>query len=406
MICVEEAEKIVLDSVTRIDSEEVRITEAYGRTIAETVMSDDDIPCYDNSAMDGYAVRKEDVASASQDSPVELELIEEIPAGTIPQKTVEAGTAIKIMTGAPIPEGADAIVILEDTESDGSKVKVLAPVTKDHIRPKGEDIAAGSRVIEDGTLLRSQEIGMLASVGRQQIKVARRPRVAILSTGDEVIPHDQPLERGKVRNSNAFTLRGLIQDAGAVPIDLGIAKDTKNELRRALKRGLNADLLITSGGVSVGEYDFVKDALEEVGMELKYWKVQMKPGKPSVFGTIGKTLAFGLPGNPVSVMVGFEVFVRPAILKMMGRKEVRRPLVHAILDDEKVKHKGKRRSFVCGRVRVAAGAFHVTVRGPQGSGMLRSMSRANALLVLPKDTPAPQKGDTVSVLLLDNPRIE
>ncbi|MEW6359995.1 MAG: gephyrin-like molybdotransferase Glp [Planctomycetota bacterium] len=406
MISFDEAEKIILDSVMRVEAEEVSITEAHGRTAAETVTSSDDIPCFDNSAMDGYAVRKEDVATASKETPIELEVIEEVPAGKVPQRKMRAGKAVKIMTGAPIPDGADAVVMVEDTEAEGSKIKVFAPVEKSNIRPKGEDIAAGSAVIEDGMLLRPQEIGVLASIGRQRIKVARRPRVAILSTGDEVIPHDQPLEHGKVRNSNSFTLRGMVKDAGAVPIDLGLVKDAMEDVVGALKSARKADAVVTSGGVSVGEYDFVKDALEQAGMKQKYWKVLMKPGFPSLFGTMGKTLCFGLPGNPVSVMVCFELLARPAILKMQGRKEVRRPMIHAILDDDKVKHKGERRTFVCAHVTVVDGTFHVTVRGPQGSGMLRSMSLANALLVLAEDAPAPGKGDRVPVLLLDNPQIE
>jgi len=405
MISVEEALKIVLPASAPVDAEEVELQGALGRTTAEDVVSDTDIPCFDNSAMDGYAVRECDVASAAKDTPVVLDVLEDIPAGTVPTKELGPGQAMKIMTGAPVPAGADAIVIVEDTEASNGKVTVFAPPSRNHIRAKGEDIVEGSVAVEAGTRLRPQEIGLLASVGCCRLKVSRRPKVAFLSTGDEVIRHDQPLTVGKVRNSNAFTLRGLIAEAGGEPIDLGIARDTKEELHEHLKRGLDADILCTSGGVSVGDYDFVKDALQDVGMELAYWKVRMKPGKPSLFGRAGDCLVFGLPGNPVSVMVCFELFVRPTILKMLGQKRIHRPMVKVVLDQD-VKHRGDRRSYVCANLRVVDGAYHAVVRGPQGSGILRSISLANALLVLPEDSPAPKAGDTVEAILLNCPETE
>lgn len=405
MISVDEALRNVLGAVGKIEAEEIDLKDALGRTLAEDVVSKDDIPFCDNSAMDGYAVRRADVASATEESPVVLDVIEDLPAGKAPEQKITPGKAAKIMTGAPIPDGADAVVMVEDTRLSGEKVSVLAPPERSNIRPRGEDIAKGSVVVEAGALLRPQELGLLASVGCARLKVSRRPRVAVLSTGDEVVECAQPLEIGKVRNSNAYSLMGLIRDAGAMPYNLGIAHDTRQALISRLKAGMNADILVTSGGVSVGEYDFVKDALEEMGMTLKHWKVAMKPGMPSLFGTMGKRLVFGLPGNPVSVIVCFEQFARPAILKMLGRKQVLRPVVKATMDED-LKHKGERRTFVCAEVRVVDGAYRARVRGPQGSGILRSMGLANALIVLPEDSPSPRKGDQVSVQLLDLPQAE
>jgi len=406
MIDVNEALRIVLDSVKEIGSETVDIANALGRTLLEDVVSDDDIPFFDNSAMDGYAVRAEDTVGASRDNPVELSVIEEVPAGSVPSRSVGRGEAIKIMTGAPMPDGADAVVIVEATEERDGKVRIFESVTAGgNVRRKGEDISRSQVVLERGKLLRAQEIGLLGSIGRMKVKVSRVPRVAIISTGDELIECHEPLSQGKVRNSNAYTLRGLVAETGAVPVNIGVLRDNKEELLRGFKEALNCDVVLSSGGVSVGEYDYVKDVFDTLGIKMRFWRVAIKPGKPTAFGMAGDVPVFGLPGNPVSVVVTFHVFVKPALLKMMGRKAVSTPEISAILDEE-INYRPGRVGYMGGYARAIDGTYHVVLSGEQGSGILSSMTRANCLIVIPAQTTHLDAGSIVRIRFIDHGGME
>jgi len=350
MISVDEALEYVLKHFEPLEPEELEILDALDRVLAEDVYSDIDIPPFDNSAMDGYAVRAADTAGANPDAPVTLRVIADLAAGYTTDVVVEPGTAIRIMTGAPLPAGADAVVRFEETseglsgrEKAGDRVGVFSQVViRESVRPAGEDIREGELVLAEGTILRAQEIRVLASLGRARVRVIRQPRVAILATGDELIAIDQPLAPGKIRNSNEYSNAALVQHYGGVPVRLGMARDDVEELTAKIHEGLaqRVDLFLTSGGVSVGDYDVVKDVLSAEG-EMHFWQVRMKPGKPLAFGEIQSVPILGLPGNPVSVMISFEQFARPAILKMLGKTRLRKPTVEAVLEED-VRSSGRR----------------------------------------------------------------
>lgn len=400
MISVDEALDKILSSIKVLGCEKVSILEGLGRVIAEDVYAPRDIPPLDNSAMDGYAVKWEDIKEASKDRPVRLKVIEDLPAGFISKKVVERGCAIRIMTGAPIPKGADTVVQSEDTISEGSFVQILsAPPFGDNIRKAGEDVKKGDKVISKGDLIRPPEVGMLASLGRAFINVYQRPLVAILCTGDELVDVDEMLEEGKIISSNSYTLVSQVKECGAIPIQLGIAKDKKEDLENKLSQGLRADVIISSAGVSVGDYDFVKDVLKDLGMEMVFWKVAMKPGRPITFGLMGEKPVFGLPGFPVSSMVSFEQFIRPSLLKMMGHTKIFRPLIEAYLKED-IKKKPGRRHFIRGIITYEDGSYFVTTTGPQGSGILKSMVKANGLIIIPEDRTIVKAGEKVKVQVL------
>lgn len=415
MISVEEALAEILRHVQPLEPERLPILETLGCVLAETITSDINIPPFDNSGMDGFAVRSADVVGASAATPVRLRVIDSVAAGYVAGVTVEPGTAIRIMTGAPLPEGADAVVPYEDTsdfsrakeerlQSPSTEVEVLRPAgPQDNVRPAGEDIHASERVLEGGRLIRPQEIGVLASLGHPTALVHRRPRVAILATGDELLEVHEPLAPGKIRNSNEYTNAALVLRTGGIPIRLGIARDTKAELTAKIREGLSqgADLFLTSGGVSVGDYDVVKDVLGAEG-QMQFWQVMMKPGKPLAFGLLrGGVPLIGLPGNPVSAMVSFEQFARPAILKMMGRSHLDKPAVQAVLGEE-VRNSG-RRGFVRVIVTREGDTYRARTTGEQGSGVLTSMSKANGLAVIPEGTRLAAAGTVVTVQMLDWP---
>jgi molybdopterin molybdotransferase len=402
MATVTEALKVILETVNTTSSEEVKLTEVLDRVLREDIYADFDIPQLDNSAMDGYAVKACDIQGASPAQPKILEVIEDLRAGYLSAQQIKHGQAIRIMTGAPIPQGADSVVIVENTEREGkNKVKVFKQTTLgENIRRQGEDLRRGELVIVRGTLLNSAHIGLLASLGVSSLKVARKPKVAILATGDEVVDIEEILEPGKLRSSNTYTLYSQILKCGGIPKNLGIAHDKPEELQSKIKEGLNCDIILTSGGVSVGDYDLVKFILVKMGTDIKFWKVAMKPGKPLAFGLIEGIPIFGLPGNPVSSMVSFEVFVRPMILKMLGQNEDTRKEVDAVLEEDIKKKKGLR-YFLRAKTRWEDGVYLTRTTGPQGSGILKSMALANSLIILPEEEEEIKRGTRTTVRFLD-----
>ncbi|HEY9721927.1 MAG TPA: gephyrin-like molybdotransferase Glp [Oscillatoriaceae cyanobacterium] len=399
MLSVEEAFRTIVGQFRPLETERVPLREACDRVLAEDVRSPEPVPPFDNSAMDGYAVRFEDTLGASAGAPVALFVVGEVPAGRAPEARVEPGTAVRVMTGAPMPEGADAVVMREDTREHPDRVEVLLPAEHgEHVRRVGDDIPADSRVLEAGTVLNPSALGVLASIGVGRIAVVRRPRVALLATGDELVELGQPLGPGQIRNSSAHALEAAIAAMGAVPVPLGIARDDRAELTAKLHEGARADLLVTTGGVSVGDYDLVREVLTSLG-QLDLWRVNMQPGKPLAFGHIDGCPVLGLPGNPVSSMVAFELFVRPAIRRLQGHTALAHARVPVVLDAPMTK-KNARRQYLRAVVRLVDGAFHADLTGPQGSHMLTSMARANALVILPEGTRSYAAGDRVEGHLL------
>lgn len=398
MINAREALNIILESVHPLETITVSLLSARGYAIAENVIANESIPPFDNTAMDGFAIRSED----ARNTPTILTVVGEIAAGTVFEKTLCHGEAVSIMTGAKIPNGSDAVVQVEWTEKlDDTHVKILRAVPVGHnIRRAGGDIKEGACVLEKGQELRPQEIGVLASVGKRFVEIHRPARVAILTTGNEIVEVHQPLTGGKIRNSNAYTLMALVDEIGAEAINLGIAKDDRMELKNKILEGLNADALITSGGVSVGKYDLVMDVLKEVGVEIKFWKVNIKPGMPLLFGISRGNYVFGLPGNPVSTMVTFLKFVKPALLKMTGRSEVDSGFkLHAKLEHEIKKTDGKRH-FVRGILENRNGVLIVRSTGSQISNVLTSLAKANCLIIIPEEKEVVAAGEEVEVELL------
>jgi molybdopterin molybdotransferase len=397
---VAEAQEMVLGCVQPVGVEKVALLEALHRVTAEEVTAQRHIPLDDNSAMDGYAVRHTDVVGATRDQPVALEVLEILPAGKRPRHRIAPGTAVKIMTGAPLPEGADTVVQVEHTDESDTRVQIYrAPRLGSNLRRRGEDIRLGECVLAAQTFLRPAELGVLASVGKAQVLVYQRPRVAILATGDEIIDPGEPDTQGKIINSNSYTLAGQSAEAGGNPLLLGVAPDERVIMSQRIASGLRADVLITSGGVSVGSFDYVRECLDAFGFQARFWTVAVRPGSPATFGMVGHVPVFSLPGNPVASMVTFELFVRPALRKMTGRRDLFRPRLDAVLQDTVEKRRGMR-TLLRGVLRQDEGQTTVTTTGPQGSGILRSMSLANCLIDLPEDTERLQPGARVQVMLL------
>lgn len=397
---VDEAQQIALDCIHPLGLEKVDLLQALHRVSAEEVVAQRHIPLDDNSAMDGYAVQHSDIDGATAERPARLEVLEILPAGKRPQHQLRPGTAIKIMTGAPLPAGADTIVPVEQTNASDTQVAIYqAPRPGSHLRRRGEDIALGQQVLPAQTYLRPAELGILASVGQAQVLVYQRPRVAILATGDEIADPGDADTSGKIINSNSYTMAGQVCEAGGVPLLLGVAPDNRHVISTRLASGVQADVLITSGGVSVGQFDYVRECLEQLGFDVRFQTVSMRPGSPATFGLVGTVPVFSLPGNPVASMVTFELFVRPALLKMTGRSEWFRPRLQAVLQDEVRKRQGVR-TFLRGILQQAGDQATVTTTGPQGSGILRSMSLANCLIDLPEDVEHLRVGEPVTVMLL------
>ncbi|MDQ3855990.1 MAG: molybdopterin molybdotransferase MoeA [Chloroflexota bacterium] len=402
MLSVEEAGRRILGTFSVLPAEPAPLLDALGLTLAEDICATFDIPPLSNSAMDGYAVRAEDTLQATPDSPRRLRILSNLPAGYVSDRTVEPGTAIRIMTGAPVPEGADAVVQVELTDRQGDDVLVQAEVARwRNVRHAGEDVRAGETVLARGARIRPAEVGVLASLGLERVPVVRRPKVGILATGDELLELGEPLAAGKIYNSNAYSTAAQVLEAGGVPVRLGVARDTQDSLRGKLGAALQAgvDMLISSGGVSVGDFDLVKDMLAAEG-EVDFWQVNMKPGKPLAFGRLAGVPMLGLPGNPVSSMVSFELFGRPALHKMLGQPLSPRPQVTARLLDRYHKTDG-RRHFLRVRVEERDGEHVARLTGEQGSGILTSLSRANGLAVVPESSAGLRPGDQVTVSMLD-----
>lgn len=398
MLNAQEALSIILENVSPLGAITVSLEHCRGFVLAQTVIANADVPPFDNAGMDGYAVRSEDIQSV----PMTLKLVGEIAAGAVASKPLQKGEAYRILTGAKIPEGCDAVVQQEWTENVAKdKVTIVRAVQAGHnIRSAGADIKKGSVVLEQGTRLRAQEIGLLASLGKRFVQIVRPPSVAVLATGNELVELGYPVPDGKIRNSNAYVLQALLQEMGCEVKNLGIAKDEPSEIKAKLSEGLNYDAVITSGGVSVGDYDYVLDIMKELGVEIRFWKVNIKPGKPFVFGVRNGTPVFGLPGNPVSTMVTFLQFVKPALLKMMGQKEMVTGFrLQAVLEHEITKKDGKRH-FVRGILEHKNGSLVVRTTGPQMSNVLSSLSQANCLIILPEEKETFSEGEYVEVELL------
>jgi len=407
MLDVDSALALVVAEFAPLPAASLSLLEACGLVLAEDVVARDDVPPFCNSAMDGYAVRACDTSEAAWQRPVTLRVVGEIAAGEAKALVVTPGTAVRIMTGAPLPAGADAVVRFEETDNPrpssdvAAKVEVFHPAKSgDNVREAGEDIAARSVVARRGRLLGPADLGILASVGRPVVAVHRRPVVAIVSTGDEVLDPDEELAPGKIRNSNAYVLAAMARAWGASVSMLGIARDDRAELSARLRAAAAADLIVTSGGVSLGDYDLVKDVLRSEG-EVAIWQVRMKPGKPLAFGRIGSTPLLGLPGNPVAAAVSFLLFGRPAIRKMLGHADLEPRFIDVVAGDA-IDNRGQRRHFV--RVRLeadAAGMLTARSVGEQGAGMLSSLAAANGLLIVPETLEQVQPGTRLQAIALD-----
>lgn len=400
LISIEEARTRVLAEAHPLEVESHPLQEALGLVLAEEIVALHDLPPFDNSGMDGFAVRVTDLVDATADAPVRLTITETIPAGHVASRTVGQDEAAKIMTGALMPEGADAVIESEVVDEQNGHVLVYDPVKRrKNVRKAGEDVKAGERVLGPGFVLGPAEIGLLASLGHPTVQVQRRPRVAIIATGSELVEVSQELTPGKIRNSNSYSLRAQCQQLGIQPVTLGIVSDDYEATKKLMGEGLQYDVLLTSGGVSVGQFDFVKNVQDELGVERRLWGVAMKPGKPLSFGVKAGTLVFGLPGNPVSAMVSFELFVRPALLRMMGYRKTTRPLHRAVIVEDVVNSDG--RVYVI-RVRAwrEGTVWHISSTGAQGSGILRSMVGANGLAFVPGGPRGVRAGEEVDFLLL------
>lgn len=401
---VDEARRLVLEAVAPLPAETVATADALGRILAAPVVSGRTLPPADCSAMDGWALRADDLVSASPEAPRRLRVAFEVPAGGSAPRPLRPGEAARIFTGAALPPGADSIVMQEDAVADGAEVAfVAAPARGEHVRPAGEDVRTGDEVIAAGAKLGPAQLGVLASLGRSVVRVHRQPRVAILSGGDELVEPDEDVAGGRIVASNAYTLAAQCAEAGALATNLGIARDTREELARGLAAGLGADLLVSSAGVSVGDHDHVRPVLEKLGCRLVFWGVQMKPGFPLTFGRFDDgrgPLVFGLPGNPVSAMVTFELFVRPVLLRLGGQRVLGRPVLRAVLG-ETLRKKPGRLHFV--RVTLAREGERFVARstGNQSSGVLRSMAQAQGLLVFPAAASELAQGATAEVMVLD-----
>ena len=405
MLTVAEASERILAEINPLGIEIVPLRQALGRVLAEDVSATVTMPPWSNSSMDGYAVRSADITPAMSGEPVKLRVVATIAAGEFAPRALKRGEAMRIMTGAPVPEGADSVIRKEDTDGGQSKVEVRdARDVWKNIRPAGEDFQRGDLLAKRGAPIKAALIGVLASTGISEVKTFKRPRVAIISSGDELVDLDDfdEVEQGRrIISTNSYTLEALTRLAGGVPIDLGIAADTKASLRRKLEGAADADLILTSAGVSVGDLDHTRDVFESLGGKMKFWKVSMRPGAPLAFGMLNDVPWLGLSGNPVSAMVSFELFVRPALRKLQGHAALFRRTVTVTVEEE-VKIAARLTHFLRAIVtRNQDGALMARLTGLQSSGMLTSMVKANALLIVPETSPRVAKGSQLKALMLD-----
>jgi molybdopterin molybdotransferase len=401
MISADEALRIVLENIAPLGVERVSLLAGLGRVLAEDIRSPRDIPGFDNSAMDGFAVRAADVAAASENNPVALKVIETVGAGTMPTRWVEPGTAIRTMTGAPIAPGADAIIQVERTRGTDAKVEILAPAEpRSFIRPRGEDMRAGELVIAAGDVLTASNLGMLASLNRSMLDVFRKPQVAIVATGDELVDVDQIPTGAQIVNSSAYALAGAIGEAGGDPTILKIVRDTIEDTRARLSEAIRFDIVFSTGGVSVGQFDHVKGVMDELGMRTLFHGVAQRPGRPLKFGIMGGRPVFGLPGNPVSTMVCFYLYARPAMKKLGGFRGLGLPRVRVTCATE-IKVANNLTEFIRVRLERKGAELYATPTGNQGSGILSSLSRADALLIGPATENVLRAGASATVLLLN-----
>ena len=401
-IPLEQAQSILEACVQPIGKETVRLNEALGRVLAEEIVANEDIPPFDRSPFDGYAFRAADTQTASLTNPVTLTIIEEVPAGYAPTKQVTPGTAVKILTGAPIPEGADTVIKYEDTEFTETEVKVFGPAKPGaNIVTAGEDVPKGTVLVEPGTVITAPVLGLLAALGLTEIVVFKRPRIAIISTGNELLDVSEPLLPGKIRNSNSYTLQGYLQTCGLEPVVIGIARDKKEEVAAKVEEGLaKADMVITTGGVSVGDYDVVKDALEMFGAEILYWQIDIKPGSATLAAQKDGKLIIGLSGNPAAAMVVLQLLVLPIIKKMAGRSAYANKEIEVILKED-FRKASPRRRFLRGTLVFENGLTYMRTTGGQGNAVLSSLIGCNLLAEIPAGSGPIQRGEKLTAYLVD-----
>jgi len=410
-LSVAEALRTVLDAVHILPPVSENLINGLHRVLSEPIVAQHDLPPFANSSMDGFAIRAEDVSQASKDSPIRLKVIADIAAGQNPEEVIKTGSAARITTGAPMPRGADAVIPVEDTDEnwrDRSRplpdsIQIYRSVDLGaYVRLAGEDIKAGDHVLSPGTVLRPQELGLIASLGYKEVSVIRQPKVGILATGDELVDVAQPLGPGQIRNSNSYTQAAQVLAAGAEPVILGVAKDSEESVRERLQLAIDkgVSLIISSAGVSVGAFDVVKSVLEADGRVL-FWRFRMRPGKPLTFGSYQGVPYLGLPGNPVSAMVSFDRFARPAILKMSGYKQLERRTVSVVIEDE-IQSDG-RESYLRAVVTRESGVYRASIFGGQGSHMLSSLVGANALVIVPENVEYVGTGSLLEAIMIDWP---
>lgn len=400
-VSVEEAQKIILDSVVPLGCENISIMEASNRILYKDIVSDIMVPPADDSAMDGYAIISEDTHGASKNNPVQLRITGEIPAGgSVFDKRVSKGTAIRIMTGAPIPNGADSVIQFEDTEEGDGYVKIFREITGyENYRFAGENIKKGDNVLQKGDRLNSADVGILASLNHGTVSVYRQPTVSIISTGDELAEIGDEIQIGQIRNVNAYALYSEVKRINGLPTYLGIAKDTLKDTKRIFLNALKSDVVISTGGVSMGKFDFVKEVYPELNIETQFAWIKVKPGRPCTFGKKDNKLIFGLPGNPVPTLTSFIQFVRPALLRLMGATKIKKPIVNAFLEED-IKKKPGKVHLLRGYFTVRNNEFHVSTTGTQKSSVLRSMSDANCLILIPENVTEVKAGEKVAIQLI------
>lgn len=408
LLSVDQARERILSNFQPVTTETLSLAGCSNRVLAQDIRAANDLPPFDNSSMDGFAIRAADVLEATADSPRSLRVVADIPAGSHPTIFLAAGEAARIMTGAPMPAGADAVVPVEDTDFNNrdagtpapDEVQIFKPAKSSaNVRPRGMDILAGNIVLRQGRTLKPQDLGILAMLGVAKVRVYRRPRIALFSSGDELLEADAPLEAGKIRDSNSYTLAALAEEAGAEVIRLGVAKDSYDSVKAVLDKApaLEVDLILSSAGVSVGAFDFVKQVIESNG-KMDFWRVNMRPGKPVAFGEYGGIPFIGLPGNPVSAFVGFEVFVRGVLQRLSGSSSGGRPTVR-VRCAEQIDSDG-RESYLRAQVLEKNGSFVAHLTGHQGSGNLHSLVQANALLIIPAGVKCVPAGEDLQAWLI------